>query len=284
MSGLNLLGYLPLGLLFVRGADAQRRARWALACCWPCCGPALLSLLLEGLQSYLPRACPRGSDLLLNAAGGSLGALLACCSSAGRADQRWNRFRAHWLGHEPRRRAGAAGCCGRWRCCIRRPCPTAWARSCLGARPVRPRDLAAGHAVRAMAAGPGRCPGAEPPGAGAGGRAGPVGALACWAWPQPAAAAAAPVADPGLRALIAPAGSALSAALNYGPSHAWDGFSRRSACAAGAGQRCCGAGWPACCHAVPARVLLLLALGLAPGPAQPAPTRVPTSRLRLGAW
>jgi VanZ family protein len=71
----NVLGYGPLGFLAALSATRMglRHQAWWLASG----GAAVVSLLMEGLQSYLPVRVPSVADFGLNTLGGLLGALLA---------------------------------------------------------------------------------------------------------------------------------------------------------------------------------------------------------------
>lgn len=95
----NVAGYLPLGFLLALASLRSGMSRLA----WPIglLLPALLSLLLEGLQSYLPQRVPSRLDWLLNSVGGVTGALLALLSARWRLTRIWDHFRAEWLNHEP---------------------------------------------------------------------------------------------------------------------------------------------------------------------------------------
>ncbi len=92
--GANLLGYAPLGFLLtlsVLSTLRSRRAGWAV--CAAVLMAALLSLAMETLQSYLPSRIASNVDLALNTLGAWLG---ACCAwvleKTGLLD-RWSRFR-----------------------------------------------------------------------------------------------------------------------------------------------------------------------------------------------
>ena len=91
----NLLGYFPLGFLLAltalrTGRGMQCVSRSTLVC-------LTLSLTMESLQSYLPTRVPSNLDLLLNVAGGGLGASLASAlESLGTIDH-WSRLRARWF-------------------------------------------------------------------------------------------------------------------------------------------------------------------------------------------
>jgi VanZ family protein len=98
----NVAGYLPLGFLlalsFVRGAGHRfaptgRAAAIALATLLA----ALLSLALEALQSYLPVRVASNLDFALNVGGALLGAMLAGILDAAGAIDRWSRFRVRWF-------------------------------------------------------------------------------------------------------------------------------------------------------------------------------------------
>ena len=91
----NVLGYGPLGFLAALSATRMglRRQAWWLASG----GAALVSLLMEGLQSYLPVRVPSVADFGLNSLGGLLGALLANGMERLGAIDRWSRFRERWF-------------------------------------------------------------------------------------------------------------------------------------------------------------------------------------------
>lgn len=90
--GINLLGYAPLGFLLALASlrSGQRRFAVTLATL----AAALLSLLMETLQSYLPTRVPSNLDFALNATGAWLGALSARSLEKLGVLQRWSRFRA----------------------------------------------------------------------------------------------------------------------------------------------------------------------------------------------
>lgn len=71
----NVLGYVPLGFLAVLAARPLLRGKGAFFL--GLAAAALLSLLLESLQLYLPARTSSNLDLLANTAGGAIGALLA---------------------------------------------------------------------------------------------------------------------------------------------------------------------------------------------------------------
>jgi VanZ family protein len=71
----NILGYIPLGFLAVLAAYPRLRAGKGLAFGIAC--SVILSFILESLQMYLPSRTSSNVDLLANALGGTLGALLA---------------------------------------------------------------------------------------------------------------------------------------------------------------------------------------------------------------
>ncbi len=96
----NLVGYAPLGFLLALALMRMRRG-------WPAVtlaslAAALLSLTMESLQSYLPQRVASNLDLGLNAAGGLLGALLAFVLERLGAIDRWRRFRARWFVRDSR--------------------------------------------------------------------------------------------------------------------------------------------------------------------------------------
>lgn len=70
----NVLGYVPFGVLAVAALYPRIRGRAAFAAALA--GAAALSLVLEALQSYLPSRDASNVDLLSNTLGGALGAAL----------------------------------------------------------------------------------------------------------------------------------------------------------------------------------------------------------------
>lgn len=101
----NLAGYAPLGFLlalsFLRRsrADAARPGHAILVAA---AASALLSLLMEALQSYLPERVPSNVDFALNTLGATLGALLAGALERAGAIARWSRFRVRWFVEDAR--------------------------------------------------------------------------------------------------------------------------------------------------------------------------------------
>ena len=91
----NVLGYVPLGFLlalaFMRSGRGHRAVLWATALV------VLLSLLLEMLQGFLPMRVPSHVDWALNALGGWLGACLAWALQKWGVIDRWSHFRARWF-------------------------------------------------------------------------------------------------------------------------------------------------------------------------------------------
>ena len=101
--GINMLGYAPLGFLLAVSALRSQRvllAAWAVSLA--VIGAALLSLTMESLQNYLPSRVPSNVDWLLNTLGAWLG---ACCAwvleRTGLLD-RWSRVRARWFAPDAR--------------------------------------------------------------------------------------------------------------------------------------------------------------------------------------
>lgn len=96
----NVLGYMPLGFLLALSALRTGRAAHAIR------NAGLaglgLSLAMETLQLFLPDRVPSNLDLMLNAAGGGVGALSAWWLERVGLLQRWERFRADWFVEESR--------------------------------------------------------------------------------------------------------------------------------------------------------------------------------------
>ena len=93
--GANLFGYAPVGLLLALAALRSGRIKWAVSAAVLSC--ALLSLSMETLQSYLPSRIPSNLDLALNTAGAWLGACAAWLLEKTGVIDRWSRFRARWF-------------------------------------------------------------------------------------------------------------------------------------------------------------------------------------------
>jgi VanZ family protein len=92
---INIIGYLPLGFLLVLSALRTGRARYAVAL--STLAVAGLSLALESLQSYLPVRVASNVDLALNASGAWLGGGLAWAMEKLGVIDRWSRFRERWF-------------------------------------------------------------------------------------------------------------------------------------------------------------------------------------------
>lgn len=91
----NFVGYMPLGFLLSVTALrwGWRRGAWVLGAGVP----AVLSLLVESLQTFLPVRVPSNVDFCLNTAGGALGAAIALALDRLGALRHWSRFRADWF-------------------------------------------------------------------------------------------------------------------------------------------------------------------------------------------
>lgn len=93
--GINVLGYAPLGALLTLGALRTRRSRHPVL--WSVLGAALLSLCMEAVQSYVPTRVPSREDWLLNTVGATLGSITTLLLEKAGGIARWSRFRARWL-------------------------------------------------------------------------------------------------------------------------------------------------------------------------------------------
>ena len=102
----NAAGYAPLGFLlalsFLRrgGEPLMPSNRTAIAVATV--AATLLSLLMEALQSYLPYRVPSNVDFVLNALGALGGAVVAGVLELAGAIDRWSRFRQRWFVNEAR--------------------------------------------------------------------------------------------------------------------------------------------------------------------------------------
>lgn len=91
----NVVGYVPLGFLLVLSALRTGNDRYAIVLAALAAG--LLSLTMESLQSYLPVRVPSNTDLAFNVMGAWLGALWAWAMEKLGVLDRWSRFRARWF-------------------------------------------------------------------------------------------------------------------------------------------------------------------------------------------
>ncbi|WP_315124988.1 VanZ family protein [Comamonas antarctica] len=92
---INIVGYGPLGFLLALALLRSGAPRAAVPVA--ALAGTLLSAAMEFLQIYLPRRVPSNMDLALNAAGTLLGALLALLLERLGAIDRWSLFRARWF-------------------------------------------------------------------------------------------------------------------------------------------------------------------------------------------
>ncbi|MBE2263974.1 MAG: VanZ family protein [Burkholderiaceae bacterium] len=91
----NLLGYAPLGFLLALAVLRSRPQGQAVLLATLAGGA--LSFLMESLQTYLPGRVASNVDLALNLAGSWLGALAAFGLEKAGAIDRWSRFRERWF-------------------------------------------------------------------------------------------------------------------------------------------------------------------------------------------
>ena len=98
--GVNLLGYAPLGFLLALSALRSRRVPWAVSVA--VLGAGLLSLTMESLQTYLPSRVSSNVDLALNILGAWLGACCAWALEHFGLIRRWSDVRARWFSSDAR--------------------------------------------------------------------------------------------------------------------------------------------------------------------------------------
>lgn len=91
----NVLGYAPLGFLGCV-AVLRQRPRWPAVLCVTLTALAL-SLLMEALQMFLPMRVPSNVDLTLNVLGAWTGAVLARVMAAWGLMAHWSRWRDRWF-------------------------------------------------------------------------------------------------------------------------------------------------------------------------------------------
>ena len=97
---INVAGYTPVGFLLALSALRSGRITWAVSVAALSAG--LLSLCMETLQSYLPSRVPSNVDLALNTLGAWLGACVAWLLEKMGVINHWSRFRARWLALDAR--------------------------------------------------------------------------------------------------------------------------------------------------------------------------------------
>lgn len=98
----NVAGYVPLGFLLAlsflrRGSLHKASPTNGAAISVAALTAAVLSLWMEALQTYLPARVPSNVDFALNVAGALLGAVLAGGLELAGAIDRWSRFRVRWF-------------------------------------------------------------------------------------------------------------------------------------------------------------------------------------------
>ena len=104
----NVVGYVPLGFLlalsFLRRGHVRRFATHPNvgAVGIAVLAGTLLSLLMEGVQNYLPSRVASNVDFGLNVAGTLIGAIAAAALELVGAIDRWSRFRDRWFIPESR--------------------------------------------------------------------------------------------------------------------------------------------------------------------------------------
>lgn len=103
----NVGGYVPLGFLVAltflrRGKQRLDGAGRMAAIAVTVAAAAALSLCMEALQTYLPSRVPSNVDFALNAAGAAVGALVAGGLDLMGAIDHWSRFRGRWFVEDAR--------------------------------------------------------------------------------------------------------------------------------------------------------------------------------------
>jgi len=92
----NIVGYMPLGVLFVLSLYPAVRGIWAVLLA--AVGGVLVSGTMEIVQNYLPSRVPSNLDLATNAGGCLAGALVGACFASMLLDEsRLYRLRRRWF-------------------------------------------------------------------------------------------------------------------------------------------------------------------------------------------
>ncbi|RYF34722.1 MAG: VanZ family protein [Comamonadaceae bacterium] len=101
--GINVAGYVPLGFLAaITVLRTRPGAGWLQAVLRATLVGGLISFAMETLQSYLPVRIPSNVDLGLNTLGALVGAVLAAALERFGAVAHWNRTRADWFVEDAR--------------------------------------------------------------------------------------------------------------------------------------------------------------------------------------
>ncbi|HEX9719546.1 MAG TPA: VanZ family protein [Ramlibacter sp.] len=103
----NVAGYVPLGFLLALSFLRRGKERFApttntAAITVATLSAAVLALWMEAIQSYLPSRVASNVDFGLNVAGALLGAVLAGGLELAGAIDRWSRFRVRWFVEDSR--------------------------------------------------------------------------------------------------------------------------------------------------------------------------------------
>ena len=93
--GVNIAGYLPFG--FLVALAALRSGHGKRAVLWATIVGGLLSLTLETVQGFLTSRVPSNVDFALNLFGGWAGAAVATLLEKAGALDRWSRIRSRWF-------------------------------------------------------------------------------------------------------------------------------------------------------------------------------------------
>jgi len=101
--GINVIGYMPLGLLAAAALLRSRPEASAIrAVLRATVAGGAISFAMETLQSYLPSRIPSNVDLGLNTLGAFAGALLAVAFERFGLVEHWQRARANWFVEDAR--------------------------------------------------------------------------------------------------------------------------------------------------------------------------------------
>jgi VanZ family protein len=96
----NVLGYVPLGLLLALALALRLPTLWALSVAILVC--SAVSLALEAAQTYLPGRVPSNLDWSLNTGGAGLGAIASHLLQRCGWLAAWQEWKRRWLVGEPR--------------------------------------------------------------------------------------------------------------------------------------------------------------------------------------